>query len=363
MSEVGCTGLDMILITHMHGDHFGGVEGLQSKFGPCPVGMLPVPDHQISLFTIQSIKSRGLEDVIRSGPKQDFSHPGGPKSWDELKKSWEGSMPTWPDEDLSWDWAGRTKMEIQRDYWYMIKHAEFYERWDASLIPSIKLSDGQVIRTEGATIRVMATPGHAENHAAFILEEERALFSGDTVLGFGTTNLSDLLDYMHSLRRMKAYVSSNQRDFSGVLYPGHGPHIKDGLDLLTRYIQHREAREKQIMDFLKGHAGDKQYLEGRLPTAFNIAQALYTHTEAKKLNFAKENVEKVLIKLFRENRVECYRLVTTEGQQQPDPLMSSNYQLAPLPTAGYLRHLDVDIAWKHCVVAGQSESFPNKSAL
>lgn len=346
MSEVGCTGLQMILITHMHGDHFGGVEGLQEKFGPCPVGMLPVPEYQISLFTIKNIKSRGLEEVIQNGPKLDYSKPGGPKSWEELKMAWEESMPPWPDEDLSWDWAGRSKMELQRDYFYMIKHAEFYEKWDQSIIPSVKLEDGQVIKTDGATLRVMATPGHAENHATFVLEEERALFSGDHVLGFGTTVLSDLSDYMSSLRMMQAYVSSNQPEYAGVLYPGHGPHIKDGLDLLTRYVVHREARENQIFDFLKEQAGEGEYLAGKLPTAFTIAQALYTHTEEKKLNYAKENVEKVLMKLYRENKAECYRLVIDENQKHPDPQMSSKYQQVPLPRTGYIRHLESDIAWK-----------------
>jgi glyoxylase-like metal-dependent hydrolase (beta-lactamase superfamily II) len=345
MSEVGCTGLSMILITHMHGDHFGGVEGLQKKFGPVRVGMLPVPDHQLSIFTIKNIKSRGLEEVVKNGPKQDFSRPGGPKSWEQLRQAWEASMPQWPDEDLSWDWAGRTKMELQRDYWYMVKHAEFYERWEAGVIPSVVLEDGQHIKTEGATLRVMATPGHAENHATFVLEEERALFSGDHVLGFGTTNLSDLHEYMRSLRMMQAYVSANQPEFAGILYPGHGPHIQDGMDLLTRYVVHRDAREAQVYDFLKVQPAEDQYMDGTLPTALNVAQALYTHTEVKKLNFARENVEKILVKLYRERKAECYRLVVERGQKRPDPLMGAKYQHVPLPP-GYLRRLDIDIAWK-----------------
>ena len=37
MEELGVEGLDGIVITHMHHDHYGNVGRLQDKYGPVPV--------------------------------------------------------------------------------------------------------------------------------------------------------------------------------------------------------------------------------------------------------------------------------------------------------------------------------------
>jgi glyoxylase-like metal-dependent hydrolase (beta-lactamase superfamily II) len=125
------------------------------------------------------------------------------------------------------------------------------------------LADGAVVRTEGATLRAVHTPGHALDHLCFVLEEENALFSGDNVLGVGTTVIpshgGDLLDYMSSLERMLALAPSR-------IYPAHGPLIANAEAKLREYIAHRNAREAQILAALGSGDADVKTIVKRVYT-------------------------------------------------------------------------------------------------
>jgi glyoxylase-like metal-dependent hydrolase (beta-lactamase superfamily II) len=113
------------------------------------------------------------------------------------------------------------------------------------------LEDGCRIETEGATLVGVHTPGHAPDHLCFVLEEEGSLFSGDNVLGVGTTVIpggsGDLGQYMASLERLLALEP-------GRIYPAHGPCIEDGRAKLREYIDHRNAREAEIIAAVAGGA-------------------------------------------------------------------------------------------------------------
>ncbi|OJD26391.1 hypothetical protein ACJ73_02230 [Blastomyces percursus] len=107
----------------------------------------------------------------------------------------------------------------------------------------LNIEDGQVFKVEGATLRTYSTPGHTNDHMVFMLAEEDALFTGDNVLGHGTSVFEDLEVYLSSLEKMQ-YV------FSGRAYPGHGAVIEDGNSKISEYIQHRQQREDEVLQVL-----------------------------------------------------------------------------------------------------------------
>jgi glyoxylase-like metal-dependent hydrolase (beta-lactamase superfamily II) len=146
------------------------------------------------------------------------------------------------------------------------------------------LDDGAVVRTEGATLRGVHTPGHAPDHLCFVLEEERALFSGDNVLGVGTTVIpntsGDLGDYLRSLERLLAEQPRR-------IYPAHGPAIEDGVAKIREYLAHRQERERQIVAVLeRGPAGVMEIVKviyAAYPEALHAAAAQSTAQHLRKL--------------------------------------------------------------------------------
>ncbi|HET7199764.1 MAG TPA: MBL fold metallo-hydrolase, partial [Burkholderiales bacterium] len=123
-----------------------------------------------------------------------------------------------------------------------------WEGHDAAAGKISEIGHDSVVRTEGATLRAVFTPGHAPDHLCFYLEEERALFTGDVVLGAGTTvipdDTGDLGQYMDSLRRLL------ELDLE-TIYPAHGPVVRKPKEKIREYIAHRELRERQVIAALQ----------------------------------------------------------------------------------------------------------------
>jgi ribonuclease/clavin/mitogillin len=157
-----------------------------------------------------------------------------------------------------------------------------WPKWDRD-VEFEEIDDGSVLRVEGATLEAIATPGHADDHLCYYLVEEKALFTGDVVLGAGTTVIprdGDLGDYLASLRRLLTIDAA-------VLYPAHGPAIHDPHRKIHEYLDHRALREKQILDAMtRGlHVVDEivQDVYVDVPTWLHSAAAVSVEAHLRKL--------------------------------------------------------------------------------
>lgn len=120
--------------------------------------------------------------------------------------------------------------------------------FDASYRPDRVLTDGETLTGADWTLMAVATPGHTSNHLCFALAQERALFTGDHVMGWSTSVISppdgDMTDYMASMARLL------DRD-DAIYYPAHGDPIENPQRLVRGMMGHRKQREGQILRFLE----------------------------------------------------------------------------------------------------------------
>ncbi len=118
------------------------------------------------------------------------------------------------------------------------------DSFDPGYSPDRVLGDGEELTGNGWTLQAVATPGHTSNHLCFALREERALFSGDHVMGWSTSIVSppdgDMTAYLKSLDKLL------ERD-DELYYPAHGLPIIEPRKHVRGLILHRRHRESQIL--------------------------------------------------------------------------------------------------------------------
>ncbi|WP_330338651.1 MBL fold metallo-hydrolase [Streptomyces sp. NBC_00557] len=121
-----------------------------------------------------------------------------------------------------------------------------------ALDPALRLGDeglaaGDVIAVGGLELRVVPTPGHTADSLCFHLPADRAVLTGDTILGRGTTVVAHpdgrLGDYLDSLRRLRSLTVD---DGVHTVLPGHGPVLEDAQGAVEFYLAHRAHRLAQV---------------------------------------------------------------------------------------------------------------------
>ena len=114
--------------------------------------------------------------------------------------------------------------------------------------PDRVLDDGERIHFGDVEIEAVATPGHTINHLAFAVTNEKALFSGDHVMGWSTSIVAPpdgaMQPYLHSLEKLIT------RDET-VYYPGHGEAVRAPSRFVPQLLAHRRLRETSILDSVR----------------------------------------------------------------------------------------------------------------
>lgn len=158
--------------------------------------------------------------------------------------------------------------------------------------PDRIVNDGDAIRLGDVDLQIAAAPGHSADHVVFYEPRERALFTGDTVLGDGYVLITppdgDMRAYMQTLARLS-------RDFAQArtIFGGHGEPVRDPAAKLSEYIEHRRGRERQILDCLRG--GPK--------TVSELVESIYAQTNRALWPAAAQQVQAYLDPLQREGRI------------------------------------------------------------
>jgi len=166
------------------------------------------------------------------------------------------------------------------------------ERTGAEILTFGAIDEGFELEATEFRLLAMHTPGHSPDHLCYLLEEERMLFSGDTVIDGSSAMIAppegDMAAYVASLERL-----GSRRLRLRTIAPGHGHLIDDPAARLADYLSHRLAREAEIVAALEAGAA----------TVEQVVARVYVDTDPVLLPAAAQTVHAHLLKLVAEGRV------------------------------------------------------------
>jgi glyoxylase-like metal-dependent hydrolase (beta-lactamase superfamily II) len=196
--------------------------------------------------------------------------------------------------------------------------APVYAHAEARFSHDRELGDGERLAFADTSFTALHAPGHARDHLVFVLDDERALFTGDVVIGNSYVVVAppggEMRTYQRTLRRLRDDYGD-----AGAIYGGHGPEIRDVRAKLDEYVAHREQRERQIVDALA--AG--------MATIPQLVERIYAGVDKRLWPAAARQVLAYLLALEDEGRVRRERVEREPTPQEAailNPDLSKLYQ-------------------------------------
>jgi glyoxylase-like metal-dependent hydrolase (beta-lactamase superfamily II) len=144
-------------------------------------------------------------------------------------------------------------------------HLPLAERFASSHHASVQrypeLGDQDVVRVGTLNVTSLHTPGHSPDHLCFWLAGDRALFTGDLILGRGSSMITypegDVAAYLRSLDKVAALRPR-------LLFPGHWDPVEDAMGKIDEYRAHRLEREAQVLAEVRRGRGTARELTRRV---------------------------------------------------------------------------------------------------
>jgi len=248
-----------IIITHRHADHYKGIDGILSlirkRWSERNPSTKPFKPPRLWKFPLEH-QDLPLSNYIETLPTEDYTKSASGTPWHDLADNFKLPVTAGESENI-----------------------------DADL----------------TSLHFLFTPGHTADSIAIYFPPDKALFTADTVLGYGSTVFEDLGPYMASLQKMYDYNNTLTEGMPKYtqLYPGHGPVVRDGPNNVKTYITHRNKREDQIIEALRASPpGDEPW------TTWMIVGRIYKDYPKRLWDGAAQSLDSHLRKLERERRVE-----------------------------------------------------------
>lgn len=274
-AAIGGQRVTAILVTHCHSDHSPLSAWLRDETGAPTVAFGPHPR---------------LVDPDADVPYTDLDEPDEPAD-DAAIDAATDTDPTAPAPDA----------------------AKIEETTDHDFEPDVRVVDGEVAASgPGFTLRAVFTPGHTSNHTCFALDEQRALFTGDHIMGWSTTVIGppdgDMRAYFDSLRKVQG-----RRD--ATFWPTHGAPVTDTVPYVEAFLAHRIAREAAVLARVR--AGDESIA--------SIVRTLYADVDRKLHKPAARSVLAHLVKLVGDGVVTIAPPVGEPADGWSVPRLRSRY--------------------------------------